>query len=48
MQPLKMLFNLHNPKARNLSQLNPVNATVQCLALAILTVEVNEYSDWLK
>lgn len=47
MQPLKKLFNLPNSKARNLSQLNTANATAQCLALVVLTVEVNEYSDWL-
>ena len=45
-QPLKKLFHLHNLKVRNLSQLNPSNATAQCLAL-VLTVEVNDYSDWL-
>ena len=44
---VKELFNLHTPKARNLSQLNPTNATAQCLALVVLTVEVKEYSDWL-
>ena len=47
MQPLKKLFNLHNQKARNHSQQNPAKATAQCLALAVLTEEVSEYSDWL-